>query len=77
MTAIQPTPTHGQLRFDVDGMTCAHCREAISDRVLDVAGVASVDVDLDAALVTVRGEELAEQVVREAIALAGYDARLR
>ena len=77
MTAIQPAHTSDQLRFDVDGMTCTHCSEAITGRVLDVEGVASVDVDLDAALVTVRGEELAEQVVREAIALAGYDARLR
>jgi copper chaperone CopZ len=66
-----------ELRFDVDGMTCAHCQKAITDEVGKVAGVATVNVDLDDALVTVRGAELAEQVVRDAIFLAGYEARLR
>ncbi|MCW2928349.1 MAG: putative metal binding protein [Thermoleophilia bacterium] len=72
-----PTPRADELHFDVDGMTCAHCERAIDGEVRKLANVSSVDVDLDAALVTVRGEELAEQVVRDAILLAGYEARLR
>ena len=65
-----------ELRYDVDGMTCAHCQRAIDSEVSGVDGVSDVDVDLDAATVTVRGEDLVEQVVREAILLAGYRATL-
>jgi copper chaperone CopZ len=65
-----------QLSFDVQGMSCEHCRRAITSSVETVPGVASVDVDLDGGLVHVHGAELAEQVVRDAILLAGYDSRL-
>lgn len=71
------TTPSSELRFDVEGMTCGHCRKAITDEVAQVEGVTGVDVDLDDALVTVRGEELVEQVVREAIAMAGYQAQAR
>jgi copper chaperone len=76
MAATTPGST-GQLCFEVGDMTCNHCRDAITAQVAELDGVRAVDVDLAAGLVTVSGEELAEQVVREAIALAGYDARLR
>ena len=65
-----------ELCFEVDAMHCDGCRSAISKHVGRIEGVADVDVDLDSHLVTVRGEELAEQVVRDAIALAGYGSRL-
>lgn len=74
MAATQPGPAT-EVSFDVEGMTCSHCQRAIGDEVRRVAGVTSVDVDLDEAVVTVRGEELVEQVLRDAILLAGYDAR--
>lgn len=73
----EPTHRTDKLEFHVDGMTCTHCERAIDDEVRKLANVSSVDVDLDAAMVTVRGEELAEQVVRDAILLAGYESRLR
>lgn len=75
MTAA-PTPRTDELQFRVDGMSCGHCERAISGEVNKLANVSSVDVDLDDALVTVRGEELAEQVVRDAILLAGYQSRI-
>jgi copper chaperone len=73
MTAT--TPGSSELRFDVDGMTCAHCQRAIGDEVGRIAAVTDVDVDLDEALVTVHGTDLVEQVVLDAIMLAGYTAR--
>ena len=66
----QPTE---QLTYSVPGMSCGHCRAAIIDEVEKVAGVASVDVDLDAKHVTVAGHELDEAAVRAAIDEAGYD----
>jgi copper chaperone len=62
------------LTYRVDGMTCDHCRAAVSDEVAKVAGVASVDVDLQTKLVRVSGEGVADDAVVAAIDEAGYDA---
>lgn len=62
-----------QLTYTVPGMSCAHCRAAITEEVDGVEGVESVDVDLDTKLVTVRGESVQDESVREAIGKAGYD----
>ena len=62
-----------QLTYTVPGMSCGHCRAAITDEVEKVPGVAAVDVDLDARRVTVAGDQLDDATVRAAIAEAGYD----
>jgi copper chaperone CopZ len=60
------------LTYSVPGVSCAHCQAAISGEVSTVAGVASVDVDLDARTVTVTGDPLDEQAILAAIDKAGY-----
>jgi copper chaperone CopZ len=55
-------------------MSCAHCEAAITAEVSQVAGVASVDVDLDGKQVVVRGESLSDDAIRAAIDEAGYEA---
>jgi copper chaperone len=62
------------LTYRVDGMTCEHCTAAVSEEVAKVAGVARVDVDLQAKLVRVSGESVAPEAVIAAIDEAGYDA---
>jgi copper chaperone CopZ len=57
----------------VPGVSCEHCRTAITSEVSAVAGVDSIEVDLDAKQVTVRGERLDDAAVRAAIDEAGYD----
>jgi len=69
-----PTPTPSELVYIVDGMSCEHCRSAITEEVTRVDGVASVDVDLDAKRVTVRGDGLSDPALVAAIDEAGYDA---
>lgn len=59
--------------YAVPGMSCGHCREAVSREVGAVAGVVSVDVDLDSKLVTVTGENLDDAALRAAIDEAGYE----
>ena len=61
------------LTYSVPGVTCEHCRTAISNEVTAVRGVESVDVDLVAKIVTVRGEGVSDAAVRDAIDEAGYD----
>ena len=65
--------TTEQLTYTVPGMSCGHCRAAITDEVEQVPGVAAVDVDLDAKRVTVAGGQLDDARVRAAIVEAGYD----
>lgn len=66
--------TTSEIVYSVPGVSCGHCRAAIVDEVGEVAGVSSVDVDLDAKRVTVAGEGLDDDAVRRAIAEAGYEA---
>jgi copper chaperone len=60
--------------YTVPGIHCGHCAAAIRDEVGAVEGVEAVDVDLDAKLVTIRGEALSDAALREAIEEAGYEA---
>jgi copper chaperone len=62
------------LTYRVAGMTCEHCRAAVTEEVQRVAGVVSVEVDLDSKLVRVRGTGLDDAAVVAAIDEAGYDA---
>jgi copper chaperone len=61
------------LILSVPGVTCEHCRTAISKEVSLVTGVESVEVDLEQKVVTVRGGGLDDGAVRAAIDEAGYD----
>ena len=60
--------------YSVPDVHCAHCQHAITKEVSQVAGVESVDVNLDTKLVTVHGSGVSDQAVREAIYEAGYEA---
>jgi copper chaperone CopZ len=62
------------ITYRVPGMHCGHCRAAVEGEVGAVAGVESVEVDLEAKLVTVRGRRLDDTEIRAAIDEAGYEA---
>jgi copper chaperone CopZ len=64
----------GERTYTVPGMHCGHCERAVKDEVGAVAGVDSVDVDLDTKAVTVRGADLDDAALRAAIEEAGYTA---
>jgi copper chaperone len=63
-----------EIVYTVPGMSCSHCNAAVSSELRQVAGVESVDVDLDAKLVTISGSDLADAALRAAIEEAGYEA---
>jgi copper chaperone CopZ len=63
-----------QQTYRVDGMTCEHCRVAVTGEVGRVPGVAAVDVDLETKLVRVEGAGVDPAAVVAAIDEAGYDA---
>ena len=64
----------GEMTYTVSGMHCGHCERAVKEEVGAVAGVDSVDVDVETKLVTVRGEALDDGALRAAIEEAGYEA---
>lgn len=63
-----------EITYTVGGMHCGHCKAAIEQEVGRVAGVETVEVDLDTKLVVVRGEALEDEALRAAIDEAGYEA---
>ncbi len=67
------TNTTQQLAYSVPGISCEHCRTAITSEVGKLAGVSGIEVDLEAKRVTVSGSSLDDVAVRDAIDEAGYD----
>lgn len=63
-----------EIRFQVPGMTCGHCVNAVKTEVSGVPGVESVEVDLGTKFVVVTGFSLDLELVRAAVDEAGYEA---
>lgn len=64
------------LTVSISGMTCGHCAASVTEEIEAIAGVDSVDIDLNAggtstATITSVGD-LDEAEVSEAVAEAGY-----
>ena len=59
--------------YSVPGVHCSHCEAAIREEVSAVPGVAHVEVDLEAKVVTVDGDGVDDAAVRAAIDEAGYE----
>lgn len=62
------------LSYTVPDMSCGHCERAVTEEVSKVAGVSTVEVDLESKVVLVAGEGVDDSAVREAIEEAGYEA---
>ncbi|MEU9866031.1 cation transporter [Streptomyces sp. NPDC047971] len=60
--------------YAVSGMTCGHCKTAITESVSALAGVISVDVDVAGGLVTVTtGGAPDDAAIAAAVDDAGYE----
>ncbi|HEY8416682.1 MAG TPA: cation transporter [Limnochordales bacterium] len=58
----------------IEGMSCQHCKKAVTDALQRVAGVQAVEVDLSSGTATVRYDpaQATEAAMREAVEEAGY-----
>ncbi len=63
-----------RLQVRVGGMSCEHCRTAITRELTTVPGIQTVSVDLEGGHVSVAGNGIDASAVRDAIAEAGYTA---
>ncbi|MBT2492926.1 cation transporter [Streptomyces sp. ISL-96] len=60
--------------YRVSGMTCGHCKTAITKSVGELAGVLSIDVDVAGGLVTVTtGGEPDDAAIAAAVDDVGYE----
>jgi len=63
-----------ELRFQVPGMTCGHCVNAVQTELASVPGVQRVEVDLESKNVVVTGSSIDTQAVIAAVDEAGFEA---
>ncbi|MDN5795902.1 MAG: heavy-metal-associated domain-containing protein [Intrasporangium sp.] len=74
MLSNTPRTFIGSTTFTVTGMTCAHCRRAVTQEIGAVAGVESVTVDLPSGTVTVATTRPVDRAdIADAVHEAGYD----
>jgi copper ion binding protein len=60
--------------YQISGMTCGHCVNAVSSELGQLPGVSDVQVDLAAGTATVTSDQpLDPAVVRAAVDEAGYE----
>ena len=63
------------ITFSVPGMTCGHCKQAVTTEVSKISGVTEVDVDLDTKSVKVTSNSgLAWADLAAAVDEAGFEA---
>ncbi|MGY1712030.1 heavy-metal-associated domain-containing protein [Geodermatophilus sp. SYSU D00758] len=63
----------GTTTFAVSGMTCAHCRRAVTEEISRVDGVRDVTVDLAGGTVTVSVDRAVDRAeIAAAVDEAGY-----
>lgn len=58
--------------YQVTGMTCGHCVQAVTSEVSAIDGVTDVQVDLESGRVDVTGDGVTDEAVRAAVDEAGY-----
>lgn len=63
--------------YEVTGMTCEHCVNAVKGEISQLDGVEQVDVQLEGGKVTVQsGAPVDEAQIRSAVEKAGYQLRV-
>lgn len=63
--------------YEVTGMTCDHCVNAVKSELSQLEGVEAVEVELDSGKVSVTSAEpLDADTIRSAVERAGYELRV-
>jgi len=58
--------------FKVDGMSCENCKAHVERKISEIEGVDEVAVDLAAGEVSVSGQHISNDVIKNAVEKAGY-----
>ena len=74
--SADPTGTSaGDATYQVEGMTCGHCKSSVEEEIGEVAGVTMVEATVDTGQVTVTGENFTDDDVVAAVTTAGYTVK--
>jgi copper chaperone len=65
-------PSDATATYAVDGMTCAHCRTAVIERVCEIPEVEHASVDLESGRLHVRFSVRDDSAIEAAVRDAGY-----
>ena len=60
--------------YRVERLSCGSCRALVTEELEELAGVESVDVDLDSKQVVVRGDGVTDEAARALLDEIGYPA---
>lgn len=58
--------------YTVEGMSCQHCVDSVTEEISKIPGTQGVDVNLAAGTVTVTGEGFSDAEIAAAIDEAGF-----
>lgn len=60
--------------ISIEGMSCGHCAQAVTNTLKELKGVTGVAVDLEKKLASVElsGDAVSDDVIKEEIEEAGY-----
>ena len=73
MMSSTPRTFVGTTTFQITGMTCSHCKAAVTSEIGQVSGVERVDVDVDSGTVTVHATAPIDRAdIAAAVDEAGY-----
>ncbi|MCM1452495.1 MAG: cation transporter [Clostridium sp.] len=61
--------------YKISGMMCKHCAARVEKAIMAVAGVSSVEINLEKGIADVKGDAMPDAVM-SAVAAAGYRAEL-
>ena len=69
---MEPKVDMSTSTYSVEGMSCAHCELSVREEVEQVTGVREAHADHRTGRLTVEGDAVDIDAVREAVAEAGY-----
>ena len=64
--------TTAEKTYTVEGMTCGHCDMSVREEVEELVGVESAQADHATGRLTVLGDDVDDDAVRQAVEAAGY-----
>lgn len=66
-----------EIIFNIEGMTCDHCVNAVTNAIKETPGVTAAKVSLDEKSATVSGDAIDVEAIVAAVAEEGYEASVR
>lgn len=72
LSAIKKRENRGKEVFTVEGMTCNHCKANVEKNLATIAGIQTVDVDLNTGTVAIEGSSISVERIRDTVNDLGY-----